>query len=71
MAPKISDASRKLARWHLRPSGLAFDIVQRTGTKGEAVAALWRLPAGGTDKAALDERTLVLNINTDAGRIRR
>lgn len=50
----FKDATRNLARWRLRLSGLESDVLQRAGIKKLAAHTLSQLKTDGTDTTYLD-----------------
>lgn len=61
----MSDTSRNLAQWRVPLPEFTLDIVTRAGIKLRAADAIFRLPAGRTDKIKLGDEIMVLEITTD------
>lgn len=54
----------RLAQWRVRLSKFEFDVVYRTGIKGEAPVALSQLNTSSKDESALDDDLRLYAIGT-------
>lgn len=60
---KLADSARKLARWRLRLSEIASDVVHRASKKRQAADALSRLQTTGENNTTLRNDLLLFAID--------